>query len=110
MEPQLQRTILSIRLPLSPDPIFVDIEDMNEPLETVMTKTVAALEESEDKALAQQLAQLLVDHNTFSMKGARIDSTNNVGTLLYEPHILEDQTVQLAEITLLREHRGGTRF
>lgn len=104
-EPQVN--VLSIRFPLSADPLFIQIEDMDESLDSVLAKTVAALEESEDKSMATQLARLLTDHNPYTTKGAQLDRSSNMGTLLYEPHVIEEQTVHLAEITLLREHRGG---
>jgi hypothetical protein len=99
--------ILGIRLPLSSDPLYVQIEDVNEPLNTVLTKTVAGLEEAGDHSTSSQLSRLLSDHFPFTLKGARLDNSMPVGTLSFEPKILEGQTIEFSEITLLKRHLGG---
>jgi hypothetical protein len=99
--------ILGIRLPLSSDPLYVQIEDVSETLSTVLQKTVAGLEECGDATTSSQLQRLLTDHLPFTLKGSRINSADPVGNLAYEPKILEGQSIEFSEITLLREHRGG---
>lgn len=101
-----KKTILKIRFALSDEPIFLDIEDRNQPIKAVLTNAVDKLEVLGMHHEAIQLSNVLQDHNIY-IEGTRVNPDAILDTLPLDKKTVNEEKIDYAEIQLLREHRGG---
>ena len=105
-EPISIRRVLGIRYPLSRDPIFIEMTDPSNSLETVLMDTVGELEKAGKSHEAFQMQQSLKDHLLF-VNGQQFSGDRPVQDIPFQEKFLEGEQVDYAEINLLKEHVGG---
>jgi len=102
----IKKTILKIRFALSNEPIFLDVEDTNKSVKSVLLNAVDKLEVLGMSHEAIQLSNVLKDHNIY-IQGTQVNPSAILETLPMEAKVVNDEEINYAEVQLLREHRGG---
>lgn len=102
----MKKTILKIRFALSDEPIFLDIENKNQSVKSILTNAVDKLEVLGLHHESIQLSNILQDHNIY-IEGSQVNPNTILDTLPLETKTINEEEIDYAEIQLLREHKGG---
>ena len=100
------RRVIGIRYPLSRDPIFIEVVNLDKTIENVLLDTVTELEKAGKTHEALQLQQTITDHTPF-VKGQQFARTSPMQEIPFQEKFLEGEQVNYAELNLLKEHVGG---
>lgn len=104
--PQDQLAVLKVTTALSNKPLFIKIPDTATSMDRIMGDAVIAMKNQGQTLEAQSLEQLYKDHQMFNdgKQVAKGDMFKDLTTKLQQ---VGNQTVQLAEISLVTSHSGG---
>ena len=100
------RRVIGIRYPLSRDPIFIEVDDLNKTIENVLIDTITELEKAGKSHEAFQLQQSITDHTPF-VKGQQFARSSPMQEIPFQEKFLEGEQVNYAEVNLLKEHVAG---
>ena len=102
----MSKNICKINLALSDQPLYVSISDENVSMNTVFNEAIQTLQDSGRAHESQQLAQLYQDHQIMS-KGQMISKGSCFKELKGETREINGQTINFAEVELIKQHVGG---
>jgi hypothetical protein len=102
-----QKNILKINYALSSQPLYVSVENTDLSMDSIFREAVQSLQNSGRNQESVQLAQLYQEHQIFDNAQNEISKGATFGTLKTTPMVVQDQTVNYAEVTLSTKHVGG---
>jgi len=105
-EQSAQQMVVKISTALSNKPMFVRINDSGMSIDRIMTEAVATLRNGGKPLEAQQLEELMKQHQIFN-NGKVIQKGDLFSDLEKKMQTVGDQSIQVAELDLISSHHGG---
>jgi hypothetical protein len=102
-----QKHILKINYALSSRPLYVSVEDPAMSMDGIFKEAVQSLADSGRSQESIQLSQLYSEHQIFNESQAEVSKGATFAALETKPMVVQDQTVDYAEVTLSTKHVGG---
>lgn len=105
-----QKRMLMVDSGINPEPDFYVLSPDDE------EKTIAGLileiaerkeTESEDGAMEATQMRSMLQNNRMYSKGQEIPANTTIGNLNFDLELVNDESVEIAEINLQRRHTGG---
>lgn len=100
------KNICKINLALSDQPLYISINNDDMSMDSIFDEAVTTLRDSGRAHESQQLAQLYQDHQIMS-KGQMISKGSSFKELKGETREVNGQTINFAEVELIKQHVGG---
>lgn len=101
------RNIVKINYALSSRPLYVSVEDPGMTMDSIFQEAIQSLADSGRSQESVQLAELYHQHQIFNGEQQEISKGTRFGELSTSPMVVQDQTVDYAELTLSTKHVGG---
>jgi hypothetical protein len=101
-----QQLVVKISTALSNKPLFVKINDQNMSVDRIFNEAVLTLKNSGKPLEAQQLEQLMKEHQVFN-NGKVIGKGDLFKDLEMKNQTVGDQSIKVADLDLISSHHGG---
>jgi len=104
---QQSKNILKINYALSSRPLYVSVDDPSMSMSTIFDEAIQSLSDSGRSQEAVQLSQLYHEHQIFDQQQNEISKGASFSDMQTTPRLVNDQSINYAEVTLSTKHVGG---